>query len=226
MSRTLRFRNDSKTFTKAAFAATAAVATFFALASAPKEAAAQETVSPTAKGIVGGALLGAEVVTIGESIVGVRPTWAYLVGAGVGGIGGGVGGYFIEQSSSDGKAPLYLLAGGLVMAVPALVLTLNATRYIPTDSKTEDRPPSGPAPDPGPGGSNAAGGSVSNTSDTAKPAPPPAPAPQSLLDVHTGTFRMGMPVPDVRPVFTTAQQKQFGMKQETEVRFPVVHVTF
>jgi hypothetical protein len=73
-------------------------------------------------------LLGAEVVTIIESIAGVRPGWAYAVGAIVGAGGGGVGGYFVEQGSTDGKVPMYMLAGGLALIIPSVVLTLNATR--------------------------------------------------------------------------------------------------
>jgi hypothetical protein len=44
--------------------------------------------------------------------------------------------------------------------------------------------------------------------------------------VHQGSFRLGVPVPDVRPVFSVAEQRQYGMHQETELRMPVLHVTF
>jgi hypothetical protein len=33
-------------------------------------------------------------------------------------------------------------------------------------------------------------------------------------------------VPDVRPVFTVAMQRQYGMRNETELRMPVLRVTF
>jgi hypothetical protein len=41
-----------------------------------------------------------------------------------------------------------------------------------------------------------------------------------------GTLRMGLPVVDVRPVFTVAEQRQYGMKNDTELRMPVVCVSF
>jgi hypothetical protein len=44
--------------------------------------------------------------------------------------------------------------------------------------------------------------------------------------VHEGSFRLGVPVPDVLPVFSLAEQRQYGMKQATELRMPVLHVTF
>jgi hypothetical protein len=38
--------------------------------------------------------------------------------------------------------------------------------------------------------------------------------------------RLGVPVPDVRPVFSMAEQRQYGMHAATELRMPVLHVAF
>jgi hypothetical protein len=217
--------------------ATAAVLGLTVLAAPLREARADD-VSPTGKGIVGGGLLGAEAVTIVEALVGVKSPWAYVIGGVVGAGGGAVGGYFVEQGSSDGRAPMYMLAGGLALVIPAVVLTLNATRWQPEEGATEDHTPVGPAAEPGtPGGSvtgapetgPAAPATPPPATESAPPpaaAPAPAPPPQSLLDVHEGSFRLGVPVPDVRPLFSVAEQRQYGMKQETEFRMPVLHVTF
>jgi hypothetical protein len=145
------------------------------------------------------------------------------VGAG----GGAVGGWAIENASfsSDGAVPMALLAGGLALVIPAVVLSLDATRFRPEEGATEDHVPMGPAADPG-----AAGGSV--VGSPPPPAPPPAapagspPPPQSLLDMHKGEFRVGVPVPDVRPVFSMVDQRQYGMHAQTELRMAVLHVTF
>ncbi|HZU84769.1 MAG TPA: hypothetical protein VE987_17685 [Polyangiaceae bacterium] len=198
----------------------------------PERTARADNVSPNGKGVTGGALLGAEAVTIVESLAGVRAGWAYGVGAVVGAAGGGVGGYFVEKGSSDGRAPMFMLAGGLALVIPALVLTLNATRYFPEEGATEDRAPIAPAAEPG-----SPGGNITGVPDVSAPAPPPPPSaappptpppppPQSLLDVHEGDLRLGLPVPDVRPVFTVAEQRQYGMRAETELRLPVLHVVF
>jgi hypothetical protein len=219
-----------------------------AIVAAPVKAARADEVSPSGKGIVGGGLLGAEVVTIVESLVGVRSGWAYVIGAVLGAGGGAAGGYAIEHSSTDGKAPTYMLAGGLALVIPAIVLTLNATRYMPEEGATEDKAPVGPAAEPGvPGGSiggptgpatpSGAGAlppatpppaSAPTTTSPPSGAPPstPPPPPQSLLDLHRGTFRLGVPVPNVVPLFTVAEQRQYGMKNDTELRMPVLHVTF
>src|SRR5258708_27021653 len=124
--------------------ATAAVFGAATLA-APVRDASADTVSSTGKGITGGGLLGAEIVTMVESLANVRQGWAYGVGAVAGAGGGAVGGYFIEKGSSDGKAPMFLLAAGLGFVIPAIVLTLNATRYFPEAGATEDRAPTPPA---------------------------------------------------------------------------------
>jgi len=220
-----------RTTFRPAILATAAVLAATALTAHQREARADE-ISPTGKGIVGGALLGAEVVTITESIVGVRSGWAYLVGALVGAGGGGVGGYFVEQGSTDGRAPMYMLAGGLALVIPAVVLTLNATRYMPEEGATEDRAPTGPAAEPGVPGVTVTGAPAggATTEPAPKPAPPPAsppPPPQSLIDLHGGAVRLGVPVPDVRPLFTVAERRQYGVQGGgAELRMPVLHVAF
>jgi hypothetical protein len=233
-----------------------------------------ETVKPTGKGIVGGAFLGGEIVVFVEAIAGVRSGTAYLIGAGAGAVAGGVGGYFVEQAVSDGRVPAYMLAGGLALLIPALVVTLDQTRYLPTEGAREDRPVNNlPPSDPGkPGGSAVVGAEAAPSTPTAtppgqvtptppapaspaSPASPPSPpsppaggggggkpsqvrsplsASQSLInlgvdtaDLRSSSFTMGVPVPEVRPVFSAAQKKQFAVESAAnEVRFPVMSLTF
>jgi hypothetical protein len=193
-------------------------------------------------GTVGGAFLGAEVVTIGLSAFGVRNGWAYLIGAVLGAGGGAAAGYAVEQSATDGKAGSYMLAGGIVLTVPAIVLSLNATRYRPAATSSEDRAPTNQtAPDPGRTGNTAAAPQPPTAPPPAAPPPgseaaPTGPRssvepadvapPTSLVDVHTGTFRVGVPVPEIRPVYTMQQLKEAGVQQATEYRLPVVKVVF
>jgi hypothetical protein len=194
-------------------------------ASAPNAHA--DEVSPTGKGITGGGLLGGEVVTITEALAGVRPGWAYLLGGGLGVAGGAVGGYFVEQASDgNGQGPVYMLAGGLALVIPALVLSLNATRYRPDDSATEDHPPAGPPADPG-----TAGGSVIGPVVPVAPAPAKPPAPTSLFDIRavgqpTDGFRVGVPLPEVRSMYSIREQAELGLPQRTELKMPLLAVTF
>lgn len=214
-------------------------AAFGALTLTATDARADE-VSPTGKGIVGGALLGGEVVMITESLFHVESGWAYVIGGGLGAVGGGIGGYFIEQGSTNGKVPVYLLAGGLALIIPTIVLTLNATRYHPAENATEDHAPTNsPAADPGKIGGSVVSPSSSSpvqaapgpgASPAAPAAPVPPSAPQSLLDVWTSPelsqVRIGVPVPEVRPVYSMAEQKKYGMTAQTELRMPLFRLTF
>lgn len=205
----------------------------------PARDARADNVLPTGKGITGGALLGAEVVTITESLAGVRSGLAYGVGALVGAAGGGVGGYFVEHGNTDGKAPTYMLAGGLALVIPAIVLVLNATRYIPDESATDDSSPrTNQTAEPGVPGA----GVTTGTPDATTPPPPASPSPataplprapapggppQSLFDVRDRSFRLGLPIPEVRPVYSVAEERQYGIHGSlTEVRMPMLHVTF
>ena len=225
-----------------------------AILAVPGSARAEE-VTPTAKGIAGGAFLGGELVVFGEALFGVRSTTAYLVGAGAGAVAGGVGGYFVEQAVEDGRIPAYMLAGGLALLIPAVVVALDATRYLPTEGAREDRPVEVPPSDPGkPGGSSVVGAEPSTppatapgpgsatTPTTEPPAPTPAPAPSggggggtqaprspqaSLFNVKDGNFYVGVPLPEVRPVVGSAERARMGVDNRgSELRFPVVRVTF
>jgi len=191
---------------------------------------ADEKVSPTAKGVVGGAFLGAEVVMLPMAIAGVRPVWPYLVFGGAGAVGGGIGGYFIEKSVDDGRVPLYMLAGGLALVLPTVVLTLNATRYRAAENYRENQAPTNvPAADPGsPGGAPVRPATPQPGQTTpAQGAHRSAPAPTgSLVAVREGSVQLGLPIPEVRPVFSARQRAELGVKQETQVQVPVVHFTF
>jgi len=200
---------------------------------------AQETVNPTPKGIVGGALLGAEVGTIIESIAGVKSPWVYVITDIVLGAGGAVGGWEVEQHSTDGRAPVFLLAGGLGLIIPAVVLTLNATRYLPTEGASEDHAPTnGPPANPAvPGGGSIVAPPASGTQPPLQSAPPP-PGPTgetqapsnaihlSLLDVNGEGMHLGLPVPEIRPVYSASELRQYGFAQQTEVRMPLVKIVF
>ena len=118
-----------------------AMLTLATLSLVPLAAHAETTeVSTTGKGTVGGTLLGAEAVLAVEAAFKVQPTWAYVVGGLGGGAAGGVGGYFIEKSASP-RTTLFMLAGGMALAIPVTVAVLSATAYEPPASYTQDRAP-------------------------------------------------------------------------------------
>ena len=222
--------------TATAFGATALVA------HAPQARA--DEIAGTPKGIVGGAFLGAEVVMIPMGIAGVRPAWAYAVFPALGAIGGGIGGFFLDQyydntqkagstNPQSAYGSTFLLAGGMALIIPAIVLMLNATRYHPSSEATEDHAPTNVGPEANPG--RTGGSSVAPGAETTPPPPPPSGGsgggqppyiPLSLVDVHDGSIRMGIPVPEVRNTYSMREVKELGVRQATELRVPVFKLAF
>ncbi len=193
-----------------------------ALVSDAREARAEGPVVGTAKGVVGGALLGGEAVALGIGIFGVSKGWPYLVFPAVGAVGGGIGGYFVEQAA-PAEAPLYMLAGGMALVIPTLIVTLNATIYRAPDTYPNEPVTNTPAPEsPQP---------VSGKLRTPRPlhasrAPRPLHIPLSLFDVHDGRFALGVPAVEIRPVYTQEELAKFGVAQAREVKIPVFAATF
>lgn len=214
--------------------ALAAACCFGAALFATSEARAQDTgsevnaVTGTGKGIVGGALLGGEIVMIPMGAAGLKPWWPYLVFGGLGSVGGAVGGWAVEQAAPPAEAPLYMLAGGLALIIPTVVLSASAI----TREEYEDlSDPSVPPPDQ-PGGVPGAppeGSSVTVTTSDARKVRRrrgrPAPT-VGLLDVSSGAVRMGVPAVMVKNVYTPEQIVTFGVEQKTQVDIPVVSATF
>lgn len=109
-------------------------------------------VTPTAKGIIGCALLGAETVTLIQAAAGARPRWAYIVFPLLGAAAGGVGGYFLEDAAAAGTdttltaVNVGTLVLGLGLVVPSVIAYVNATAYRPENDQPSDdnTPAAGP----------------------------------------------------------------------------------
>jgi len=210
------------------------VCSFIACAGVEWNAAAQQVptappsfTSSTGKGIIGGALLGAETVMLVEAAAETKPAWAYAVGGGLGAIGGGIGGFFAEDA--DARVSLYLLVAGMALALPTTVAVLSAAAYEPVNY-VEDRPPADePVADP------ARAAPASETKPTSRrpvretgsvklaraPALPPA-----LFGWNAGELTLSIPAVEVRQMYTRTEVALYGVKQQPEVEVPVVNVVF
>ncbi|MES1188277.1 MAG: hypothetical protein ABUL60_30950 [Myxococcales bacterium] len=211
--------------------------------------------SPTGKGIVGGTLLGAELVMASEAAFRVQPTWAYVVGGLAGGAAGGVGGYFVEQQG-DARGPMLMLAGGLAFAIPTVVAVLSATAYEPPAAYLQDQAPADeplaepPAPTevtPPPAAAPAPVPAATPPADAApepSPAPvaPPAPTgrrylpssrrlslklpPPALFGFQDARLALGVPNIEVRHAYSRTERLIFNAPDVAEVRIPVLDVAF
>jgi hypothetical protein len=98
-----------------------------------------------AKGITGGALVGAEVVLITEAALGLEPAWLYVVGGVAGAGGGAVAGHYIGKAVSP-KPSSFLLAGGIALIIPAVIGVISATHFQPPDTYKLETSPDDDAP--------------------------------------------------------------------------------
>lgn len=206
-----------------------------------------EEASPTGKGIVGGALLGAELVMAGEAAFKVKPTWAYIVGGVAGGAAGGVGGYFVEDQG-DARAPMLMLAGGLAFAIPTVVAVLSATAYEPPANYVQDQAPADeplaepPAPTETMPPPAAAPAPAPDAAPPADAAPAPAPStrrylpstrrlslklpPPALIGFTDARLALGVPNVAVFHAYSRTERIMFNAPDVAEVRIPVLDVAF
>lgn len=211
----------------------AAAAFLLAPGTARAQDAAVSSVSVDAKGVVGGALLGAEVVDLTIGIIGVNRAWPYIVFGAAGAVGGGIGGYFVEQETRDTpEAALYMLAGGMALVIPTVIVSLNATMYKPpegTSTTTVEPADNQPAQSP---------------SQIQAPMPTQLPPPAqtrlrlrspselrehvsfSLVDVHRGSLALSVPALQIRPLYSPREMWTYGVQQGTEVRLPLFQASF
>jgi hypothetical protein len=172
-----------------------------------------EGVSTTGKGIVGGGLLGAELVVIGEAIAGVDQEWLYYAGAGVGAVGGATGGYFLESYISP-KVSVLMLMGGMALSIPAMIVGMDATRRhwpeVDQPEPSRDLPSEPPDPTAGP-----------------ELAFEPLPLRAGAL-VRWSEDGFGVALPDVylTETYTPWERWAFALPRDTNVQVPLLAAHF
>ncbi len=171
---------------------------------AERSAQAEGPVTATGKGITGLAIIGGSVTATTMGLIGVEQQWAYLVFPPVVAVGGGIGGYFMEQSAPV-AASSYVLGAGMALIIPAVIVSLNATLYKVPDEYQGDPSKKTPA---------------------AEAPRPMSRVPNSLVDLQRGALAIGLPPVQVRNTFTTEEMAKFGVAQVREVHVPLLHATF
>ena len=199
-------------------AVAAVTASVFMLVAAP--AAAQQApdsgrVSVTGKGIVGGIMLGSEAGLITVGAIGVKEWWPYLLAGAVGAGAGAVGGYFVEQVDPPSEPSLYMLAGGMALVIPTIVVVANGTAYDPSED-VED-------------GEEASDGDgevidLGNEARWRRPA-------FALLDIDATSAgllraRPGIPAVSVTPMYSRQEVATYQVTQTNVVHVPLISGAF
>jgi hypothetical protein len=227
--------------------AIAAAAIAAAVVASPTEAHAQAA-SVDGRGIAGGALLGGELVTGIMGAAGVRPWWPYVAFGLAGAAAGAAGGFGVEEATrgnpatgvgSVPEAPIAMLAGGIVLLIPAIVLSVNATSQPPEGLVVPDgSDPSRrePAPTPPQEGAPTEGAPPAPGSTPAAPAPAPqaasrasrrtAPVLSSGVFGWNGGWVPGIPLIGVKQLYSQREVQRFGVDPGVEVRVPVFEARF
>ena len=235
-----------RTFSLRSLAYAAPFALALGCAALPTEARADGPVSPKGKGIVGGALLGAEVVTMPMGIAGLKPWWPYVVFGSIGAAGGAVGGWAIEsqinktpvapaQAGPPAEATVGMLAAGLALVIPTLVVSLNATtrHKVPDEpsatptTEEQNKTPDVPAAPPGDSTSVTV-----KTSDARKHLRPKVQTTEghrgsgAAIGMNDGQVQLGVPAIEVKPMYSPTELSIYGVQHRTEVQIPVFSAAF
>jgi len=145
-------------------------------------------------------------------------------------IGGGVGGYFIEKSASP-EIPLAMLAGGMALIIPTVVITLSAGAYQPAseDSTPPDATPAEPGKEPAKGTIKMNSGLKSPLAykgATKRELPRRSEPSYALVNASMTKLVLALPLIHLSPSYTRLEQEKFGVTQHYELHAPVASFSF
>jgi hypothetical protein len=121
-----------------------AALTAAAALAAPAPAAAQRIdptfegseISSTPKGTIGMGLIGAELGLVVPALAGLKGWYWYVLFPAVGGVGGALAGWYVIDKPGREKAAVAMLATGMALLLPALLVTAWKTSYDPGEDPT------------------------------------------------------------------------------------------
>lgn len=186
----------------------------YAITAALPATALGEPVQSTGKAITGGALLGAELMVFTEAALGFESPWYFAAGAGLGAVGGGVGGYYIERAG-NAELSLYMLVGGMALVIPASITYLDAVAYSPEEAEPLERPTIHDGFELGAGERFPTAASVR-----------PVPLSPSLVVLHDHELRIGVPNVVVDNAYTRTEMLEFSLPSTPSVLVPMLAGSF
>lgn len=204
-----------------------AAALGLALAIAAPHAHAQKEISAMGKGIVGLGLLSGEVVLSVEALAGVKNPWALAIPTIVAAGGGAVGGYFIDKLDKP-EVSVALLASGMALFLPAIVIAVAKTKYVSEKDLAEDVSVS-VAGEEGEEEGEAEESTETEAEAVEEPeeeaAAPPG-AVHAMVDVSRSRVMVSVPPLQVYGLYTDEELRFLARSQGVEYQLSFLHVAF
>lgn len=184
-----------------------------------------DQVDATPKGTIGLGMIGAELGFAVPAVAGLHDTWAFIVFPIVGAAGGALAGWYGIDDKDSEEAAVGVLAGGMALIVPTMVLTLSMTAYDPSDEADVVQPSEqGRAPPPEQ--------EATEEPPTARGVSPERVAAMrrrvEMARAGGGMFRLserglhlGVPALAVAPSYSAEQVAKYGVDQQAELRVPL-----
>lgn len=206
----------------------------------PQRADAQvSTFQALPKGMVGLGFVGVEVGLIVPAIAGARDWWPYLVFPVLGGAGGAVGGYFLDQATANQpEISVTILAVSMALLVPTVIGTLALTAYRPPseaqaadeDMRYEQQGEGVDATQDDGGTSTDAvrdeGSGESASTGLERRLAALTRGGAGLLRFDRGQLLLALPLVSSRATFTAEEIERLGLQQRAEMEIPLVSATF
>ncbi|RLB45429.1 MAG: hypothetical protein DRJ42_29960 [Deltaproteobacteria bacterium] len=208
----------------AGFAAVMIIGSSSFTATAVAQTAMPTQVESVPKGAIGLGLVGAELGLVLPAAFGLAETWSMIVFPIVGGTAGAIGGYFAFDESNVAEGGVAMLAIGMALVVPAMVLTLVFTSYDGDDDVAPE--------DEGEGnydeefGGDADASARRDSAQEVEDAQERIAAGAGLLHVGSRSLSLGVPGVSVRPSLSAEEMQRYGGEQTAEVHLPVVSGSF
>lgn len=202
-----------------------AAAALVAVTLAAPRAHAQGEVKAMGKGLVGLGLLSGELVLSIEALAGVKHPAALAVPTIVAAGGGAVGGYFIDKKVNNPSVSVALLACGMALFLPAIVIAVAKTKYVSEKDLAEDVSVTVAGEEEGEAEEEA-----EETTETEAEAETEAAAPSgavhALVDVSSSRVLVGVPPLEVYGLFSDEELRFLARAQGVEYRLSLLHVAF
>ncbi|MGB0680668.1 MAG: hypothetical protein ACPGUV_13505 [Polyangiales bacterium] len=182
-----------------------------------------DQIDATPKGSVGLGLIGAEIGLVVPVAAGLKETWSLILFPALGAAGGATAGYFLIDRNDESKLAVGMMATGLALVAPSLVLAAVLGAYNPAKDD-----------------SLAVGGATALSEESRRYLQAQRQkqaklhlrqarrlrAGPGLIKRGEQGWRLGTPGLHLRPEFSRREQQQYAVRSQSRLHVPVLSGVF